>query len=104
MPDIPGQKLSVDQSGFMLTQRTVEETAEQINTTFDELGELNYQLFQTMRGELVLDFLNAMHSIEANIKETEKKLRTTAQEMYWYGNQFIQIDSNAGQHAGGTVK
>ena len=104
MSDIPGQRLSVNRNGLLLTQSTVEETVEQINNVLKELKDTDNRLFKQLRGELVTEFSDTMQFIEENIKSTGNMLQITSQEMHWYGNQFIQIDSIAGQHAGGTVK
>lgn len=104
MSEIQACKLFADPNAMRQTESAIEDTTQQIHTAFETLEEADRQLHEELTGELAGAFQNALLSVESYIRKAEQTLFMTSQEMEHYTDQFMQINSNAEQQAGGAGK
>lgn len=104
MADINAIRYSVNQNGMQQICEDIRASVQNINTTFLELKDINWQLHSNSQGILADSFERASRSIENGINTSENALMLTAKEIRKHSSNYRQINAGAGYAAGGMRK
>lgn len=99
MPEIPGQRFSVNEGSMQQLIASIETSIQHINIVFEQLEEGDDKLAAELSGDTLSHFENTAEYIENHIKSVKQKLTFTNQQVQHFTNQYMQINASAEQLA-----